>query len=175
MISPTAFRLLATLAVGVSMLSGCTPTAEPTPTPSPAFSSEEEAFAAAEATYREFTRRLNEVDTSDPATFEPLYELSTGDFEKADRKAYSAMHAEGIKVEGETRILSFAAVESDATHNAVAAVVCLDVSDVEVTDSNGVSQVAPGRPDVYALRVNFVNERGIYVIGSAQGESETEC
>lgn len=175
MISPTAFRLLATLAVGVSMLSGCTPTPEPTPTPSPAFSSEEEAFAAAEATYREFTRRLNEVDTSDPATFEPLYELSTGDFEKADRKAYSAMHAEGIKVEGETRILSFAAVESDATHNAVAAVVCLDVSDVEVTDSNGVSQVAPGRPDVYALRVNFVNERGIHVIGSAQGESETEC
>ncbi|MEV8170783.1 hypothetical protein [Microbacterium sp. NPDC077486] len=175
MISPTALRLLATLAVGVSMLSGCTATPDPTPTPSPAFSSEEEAFAAAEATYREFTRRLNEVDTSDPATFEPLYELSTGDFEKADRKAYSAMHAEGIKVEGETRILSFAAVDSDATHNAVAAVVCLDVSDVEVTDSNGVSQVAPGRPDVYALRVNFVIERGNYVISSAQGESETKC
>ncbi|MCK2032042.1 hypothetical protein [Microbacterium sp. KSW4-4] len=175
MMSPTPLRLLAVLAFGVSLLSGCTPAPESTPTPSPAFTSDEEAFAAAEATYREFTRRLNEVDTSDPATFEPLYELSTGDFEKADRKAYSAMHAEGVKVEGETRILSFAAVESDATHKAVAAVVCLDVSDVEVTDSNGVSQVAPGRPDVYALRVNFVNERGTYVISSAQGESETEC
>lgn len=173
--SPTPLRLLAVLALGVSLLSGCTPTPESTPTPSPAFTSEEEAFAAAEATYREFTRRLNEVDTSDPATFEPLYELSTGEFEESDRKAYSAMHAEGIKVEGETRILSFQPVEANATREKVMAVVCLDVSDVEVTDSGGVSQVAPDRPDVYALNISFLMERGTYVISSAHVETETEC
>lgn len=173
--SPTALRMLAVLALGVSALSACAPAPEPTPTPSPAFTSEEEAFAAAEATYREFTRRLNKVDTSDPATFEPLYELSTGDFEASDRKAYSAMHADEIKVEGETRVLSFTGTESSPPYESATAVVCLDVSDVKVTDANGVSQVAPDRPDVYGLSIDFVVERGTYVISSAQVESESLC
>lgn len=175
MISPSILRLLAVLTIGVSMLSGCAPAPESTPTPSPAFSSEEEAFAAAESTYREFTRRLNEVDTSDPATFEPLYELSTGDFEESDRRAYSAMHAEGIKVKGETRILSFRGTESSPPFESVRAVVCVDVSDVEVIDSNGVSRVAPDRPNQYVLSMTFVSERGRYAISSAQVESEAAC
>ena len=55
-------------------LAGCTtpePT-DPTPTPTSAFASEEEAFAAAEATYRAYVDALNEVDLSDPETFEPV-------------------------------------------------------------------------------------------------------
>lgn len=173
--SSTALRLIAVLTSAASVLCGCAPAPEPTPTPSPAFASEEEAFAAAEATYREFTRRLNEVDTSDPTTFEPLYELSTGDFEEADRKAYSAMHADEIKIEGETRVLSFTGTEADAPYESVTAVVCLDVSAVKVTDPNGISQVAPTRPDVYALRIDFVVERGAYAISSAQLDSEAKC
>ena len=44
--SPTALRMLAVLALGVSALSACAPTPEPTPTPSPAFASDADRAAA---------------------------------------------------------------------------------------------------------------------------------
>lgn len=173
--SPTALRLLVILALGLSVLSACAPAPSPSPTPSPAFTSEEDAFAAAEATYREFIRRQNLLDTSDPRTFEPLYELSSGEFEESDRKAYSAMHADAIKVEGETKLVSFVGTGATAPYNSVTAVVCLDVSDVEVTDSEGVSKVTADRPDVYGLTITFIDERGRFTINSAQLEPDAAC
>ena len=50
------------------LMSGCAadPSVEPTPTPT--FANEDEAFAAAEATYRAYVDALNQVDLADPAT-----------------------------------------------------------------------------------------------------------
>ncbi|MBP5802644.1 hypothetical protein J2D78_11170 [Microbacterium maritypicum] len=159
----------------VVMLAGCAPTPEPTPTPTAAFASEEEAFAAAEETYRAFTAHLNEVEIADPATFEPLFRLSSGDFEAADRKAYSTMHAEGFVVDGDTKIVSFKGTEAIAPFQTVTAKVCLDVSAVTVTDSAGVSRVDPTRPDIYALDIVFAAENSTFTIDSASVDEEATC
>jgi hypothetical protein len=166
---------ISALVLALVALVGCAPTPEPTPTPTAVFASEEEAFAAAEETYREFTRRLNAVDTSDPETFEPLFSLSSGDFERADREAYSAMYADGITVEGDTKILSFDGTKADPPFTVVEASVCLDVREVTVLNAEGVSQVDPGRPDVYGLRIIFLANGATLSIDSASVSEDAEC
>ena len=181
MISPTfasaaAFRLGALLTVATALiLSGCAPAPAPTPTPTAAFASEEDAFAAAEETYRTFTARLNEVELSDPTTFEPLFRLSSGEFEAADREAYSAMHAEGLTIDGETKILSFAGTTAVEPFQTISAKVCLDVSTVTVTDATGASRVDPGRPSVYGLDVVFVASGSSFTIDSASVDEDSTC
>ncbi len=112
---------------------------------------------------------------ADPATFEPLYELSSGEFERADREAYSAMHAKNYTVSGSTKIVSFRATHSSAALDRVEADVCLDVRGVTVVDSVGVSQVDSNRPDVYGLQVTFVADGGSFTIDSAAVDEEMPC
>ncbi|GAA0496958.1 hypothetical protein KZC50_10185 [Microbacterium kitamiense] len=148
--------LLLALVTG-ALLTGCAPDAsEPTPTPS--FSSDEDAFAAAEATYRAYVDALNQVDLSDPATFEPVYAWTTGEANANERKSLSQMSADGWQVEGDTVVASFLRPTAPSTDSPTAAVVCSDVSRVEVVDSGGTSVVPDARPDVYALSVTFVPE-----------------
>ncbi|MGO2518551.1 MAG: hypothetical protein ACTH8F_00360 [Microbacterium sp.] len=158
------------------MLSACTPAPEPDPTPTAAFASEAEAFAAAEETYRAFTVALNEIDVSDPATFERLYALSSGSFEASDRETYSKMHAERYIVTGDTEVISFSGKSSAFPFESVVADLCIDVSAVEVTDSTGVSQVNPERPDVYALEVTFIMDSSHQLmIDSARKIEDESC
>lgn len=163
------------VALSVIGLLGCSPAPEPEPTPTPAFASEEEAFAAAEETYRALTAALNRIDTRDPGTFEPLYALSSGDFEEADREAYSRMHEEGYVIAGETVVISFEGRTFDSTRLTVVADVCLDVSQVTVVDAQGISQVSPDRPDRYALLVTFVGEGDRMLTDSAEVNEDGEC
>ncbi len=174
-LTPALPTRLAILVVAVALLVGCTPDPVPTPTPTAAFASEEEAFAAAEATYRAFTARLNDVDTTDPQTFEPLFELSSGEFEAADREAYANMHTNQVVVEGETKIISFVGTRSLEPFKVVDANVCLDVSEVHVTDSAGSSLVSPDRPSVYGLAITFVLERQHLTINSASIDTDMTC
>lgn len=172
---PLPLYSLCTLALLGAALVGCSPAPAPTPTPTPLFASEEEAFAAAEATYRAFIERVNAVDLGDPSTFEPLYELSSGEFQEADREAYSQMHAEGNVVSGSTVILSFTAKASKAPYSTVIASACLDVSAVEVVDARGTSVVSPDRPDVYALDLTFISDGADLRIDSANIREDSTC
>ncbi|WP_439593126.1 hypothetical protein [Microbacterium sp.] len=149
------FRMLSATAVVLSVVlgaSGCaaaSPVAVPTETP--AFATDEEAFAAAEQTYRAYVDALNQVDLSDPATFEPVYALTTGEANAGSREEFSQMHAEGLTVAGSTSIDLIdlhgeRPIEVD---------VCLRVSDVTLTNPSGKSVVAPDRPDVQMMRVRF--------------------
>lgn len=140
---------LATIAVAM-LATGCTPTPEPTPTPT-GFASEEEAFAAAEETYRAYVDAGNRIDLSDPSTFEPLFALTTGDANSADRRQFSEMHAEGYTLSGQS---SVTLVSPTAYENAQAELaVCLDVSEVDVVDESGNSVVSEGRSDVQAMAI----------------------
>ena len=84
MISRVAAVSLA-LALVLGMATGCQPEPEPSPT-GPVFANEEEAFAAAEETYRAYVDALNQVDLSDPETFEAVYAWTTGDANASERK-----------------------------------------------------------------------------------------
>jgi hypothetical protein len=138
------------------LLTGCvTPAPEPTPTAT-GFEDEDAAFAAAEATYRAYVDALNQVDLSNPDTFEDVYKWTTGDLNASDRKGLSRYHAEGLTVSGESKIVLLELHASDAESGAVSLDACLDVSGVGLVDAEGVSRVDPNRVDVQTLRVDLV-------------------
>ncbi|MFS0912989.1 hypothetical protein AB3M89_14505 [Microbacterium sp. 179-I 3D2 NHS] len=167
---------LLVLALTTVALAGCTPDPQPSPTPTPAFASEEEAFAAAEETFDRYNDALNNIDLQDPESFDALFELSSGSVEKSDRENFSSMHAEGWTISGDSRVTRFKGVRSDPPHVEVVAAVCLDVSDVVITDVSGNSTVDPERPDVYPLMVTMkISGGGKLLVDSAARMEEHQC
>lgn len=151
----TAALLAAT--VLAAALSACAPTASPTPSPTATgFASEEEAFAAAEATYRAYVDALNDVDLSDPATFEPVYAHLSGEALDGSKKELTSLHARSLEKSGATKVESLDAISVDLESSTVTLNVCLDVSDVDVVDSSGASVVPADRNDFQLLEVSFI-------------------
>ena len=146
---PRLVAALAALALVATMTSGCL--AQPAPEPTPAFSSEKEAFAAAEATYRAYVDALNEVDLSDPATFEGVYAWTTGDANAGARESFSQMHADGWTVAGETRVQLAEPRSWSAEDELIQLDICLDVSAVTLLNSGGISVVETDRRDVQSM------------------------
>lgn len=138
-------------------LTACTP-GEATPTPTPTgFTSEEEAFAAAEATYRAYVDALNRVDLSDPATFEDVYAWTTGDALDGEKRSLTEMRAEGWTVSGGTRVMHIEAdvAQSFVARGTVVLRACSDVSAVSVVDAGGNSVVSPDRPAIQAVEIEL--------------------
>ncbi len=172
---------IAAVALGAAVmlsLAGCT-TPPPTPTPTPAFASDEEAFAAAEATYRAYVDALNQVDLSDPETFEAVYDLTTGEANADDRKTLTAFHADGVSLTGASVITFLEPVNDAAGTDDVRLAVCLDVSTVDLLDEQGRSIVDPNRPDVQRTAVTLTPSAnapdGFVVVEIAGREDGPEC
>lgn len=132
-------------------LAACAPDPAPSPTPT-GFASEEEAFAAAEATYRAYIDALNAVDLADPATFEPVAAITSGEAAATVSKELSQMHADKWTVSGTTRVASITPVSLEKDVSATLAV-CADVSQVTLLDEDGTSQVAADRPPIQPLTI----------------------
>lgn len=146
------------LVLTAGVVTGCSDPAGPAE-PTPAFTSEAEAFAAAEATYRAYVDALNQVDLSDPETFEDVYAWTTGDANAGERKSLTDMHASGWSVSGETLITAFAPADFDAANAPnVTAEVCTNVQDIAVVDASGKSVVSADRPPTQSAIVLFTSE-----------------
>ncbi|WP_307373289.1 hypothetical protein [Microbacterium sp. W4I20] len=162
---------LVAIAVGSVVLTGCSPTSDPTPTPTPAFASEEEAFAAAEETYRAYTDATNATDLGEPKTFEPVFALLTDQAQSAARKNFSEYHANGIRRTGKSSFDTFTPVEF--TEATVTVRLCIDVSDVDLVGVDGVSVVPPDRTARQSIEVEFVRaetETGLGISSSVPTE-----
>src|SRR5688500_15745634 len=133
------------MALLTGVLAGCTPEAEKTE-PTPAFASEAEAFAAAEETYRAYVDALNQVDLSDPETFEEVYAWTTGELNAQDRSNFSAWHADSVDKSGAASIDRLDPVSADPVNADVVLDACFNVSGVVVLDSEGQSLVDSTRP-----------------------------
>lgn len=148
---------VAALVAAFLLTSGCgspaSPPASPTTatTPSPA-DSDAAAFAAAEATYRAYVDALNAVDLADPSTFEPVYALTTGEVQEADRRSLQSYNSQNVTVSGKSRIVRLEHVGT-AEQSQVQLAVCLDVSTIEVRAADGASLVSPDRVPVQSLLV----------------------
>src|SRR5688572_28357264 len=104
--------------------SGCSASPDPAES-APSFATEEEAFAAAEETYRAYVDALNKVDLSDPETFEEVFAWTTGDANAHERETLSGMHADGWTVSGNTQIAAFRGREfAPDAEEIVTAMVC---------------------------------------------------
>lgn len=142
---------VAALVAALLLTSGCgspaSPPASPTTatTPSPA-----DSDAAAEATYRAYVDALNAVDLADPSTFEPVYALTTGEVQEADRRNLTRYNAEDVTLSGASIIIS---LNHDAESRLLQA--CLDVSAVELTAPDGASLVDPDRRAIQSLIISF--------------------
>ncbi|MEJ1091612.1 hypothetical protein [Microbacterium istanbulense] len=152
--SPRFVGALCALTLSIGVLAACTPAPEPTPTATALFASDEEAFAAAEETYRAYTEALNEVDTSKPQTFEAVYKYTTGDFQNRDRKNFSTLHAERFAMTGDSQLVRFEGLKFD-NESTITAEICVDVSKTDVINQDGVSMVPDDRPDVSGAIVKF--------------------
>ncbi len=146
----TSRLAIVALAVTATLLSGCSGQPAPEAT-TPAFTSDAQAFAAAEQTYRNYVDALNHVDLSDPKTFEAVYAWTTGEQNSNDRRGLSTDHANRVTVTGGSAVLLGAPRPSPVSSPEIA--VCLDVSAVQVTDSNGASMVDPNRVNIQSLTV----------------------
>lgn len=137
------------------VLAGCTPTPAPTPSPTAAFASEEEAFAAAEATLAAYTDATNRTDLADPDSFAAVFGWLSSEALASARKNYSQFHAAGVTRSGVSTFDTFTPIEyADET---VTAFACLDVSEVKLFNADGSSAVPVDRPPRQAIEVEFVS------------------
>lgn len=179
MISRVATATFA-LAVVLGMTTGCQP--EPTPSPSsPAFANEDEAFAAAEETYRAYVDALNQVDLSDPETADAVLGWTVGTANDQDREGYERLREAGATVRGESILVSSSQKSASELADAWTVVldVCIDVSSVELLDANGASMVDPTRPDVQSINVSLVSSKqtatGLAIAKTGPTEELDQC
>lgn len=179
MISPTSssrsFARAAALTSALLLLVGCAPDPSPSPTPTPAFASEEEAFAAAEATYREFNdvsnaRRAGDADAS-PADY------LIGDALETDQEASEYLLEAGLRLTGEAEVVSFRGVEAVINDGrpSVTAIVCLDSSATRVVDADGKDATPPGRQTMVALTAHMIIVGDTFRIQEEHEEGTEQC
>lgn len=179
-VTTTSLRTVGALTAGLlalGMLAACTPEPEPTPTKTALFASDEEAFAAAEETYRAYTDALNEVDTSDPNTFEPVFAWTTDRANAAVRKSLSELHAESVTLTGSTVIAGVTPITASIADGFVSIHVCADVSETDVLDSDGNSLVPDGRAPIQSLLVDLAEgdtDTGLKIT-STEGDDTHSC
>ncbi len=163
-------RLLTALAVAIGLLtsSGCTPPdPEPTPTSDttiaapPLFTTEEEALAAAEAAYAEYTRVLNEVGQAGWKDLAPLETVLVGDELASFRESAADAQSKGWRQVGEAKFDSVSIQFFEPRPSAVTVYLCEDTSGVDIVDAQGTSVMAVEGLDRTPLEVEFSEDRGV--------------
>ncbi|WP_309068597.1 hypothetical protein [Microbacterium sp.] len=169
----SSVAVAALLAIG---LSGCAATPAPTPSPSTTgFVSEEEAFAAAEETYRAYTSSVDDYyggqNTSDPLQY------LVHEARESEEAAQALFDEQGLQSEGSVRIVSFTAQSVSLVAGAaeVKALACLDTSDRVIRDQTG-KELNPDADAVIGQEVVLVsiNER-MRISSTEQVEDGNEC
>jgi hypothetical protein len=170
-------KFLAVVALLALALAGCggTPSPEPSPTPTrTGFATEQEAFAAAEQTYRAYMDESAAADNGD-AGANPRRYLTRQALEEEDELA-SAMERTGLHFEGATKILSVRAVRAALLSGAASAVlsICLDGSEHRLINQEG-QDVTPQQEPRFALRVEFASARHAMEIVRSELDEGVTC
>lgn len=145
----TAHAAAALLALAA--LTACMP--DPAPTPSPTgFASEEEAFAAAEDTYRAYIDASN-AQREDPNSVPSPTDFLTGDALTESIAATQQLNDAGLELEGPMRIVSIHGDDWDPYTATIS--VCMNYSDTRVVDESGNDVTPESRADVGSLNVQI--------------------
>lgn len=158
------------------MLAACTPASEPEPEPTETalFSSDEEAFAAAEETYREYLAVYNAIDLADGSALDATRDYVTGRYAASERESISRLQAEELSRHGASKLVSFEG-QSYERPDRINARICSDVSETDIVDVNGKSVVSPTRPDRYALDVTFIIDGEAILLAESQAVEDESC
>lgn len=158
--------LAATALVALALMTACTPEPAPSPSPSPTgFASEDEAFAAAEATYRAYVDAGN-ADRRDPGPTPKADSFLTGKALTDSVLGEQRLADAGVRLVGDTQLIS---VGGDSWSRGEATViVCLDLRDVRLVDGSGVDVTPPSRADTGSLSVDVVFADPIPLIAASR-------
>ncbi|GAA3658647.1 hypothetical protein [Microbacterium marinilacus] len=156
---PSRLASLGLAAVLVASITACTPTPEPTPTPT-GFSTEEEAFAAAEELYRDHVDELNAYYAGSNPEYEPADYLS-GQPLAEEQSILEQMDDLGLRIEGALVIRSLERGPAELVGSAWSIELrsCLDSSTTRVLDADG-EDVTPARDELIALRSEIATAEG---------------
>ena len=164
-------RLLAACCLSLSAVGilGCSPTPEPEPTPAPAFASEEEAFAAAEETYRAYNDAGNVA--GQPSQF------LTGAALEGDLETSRYLQQQNLTLSGPSTVHSFRGNEFDWAEQVatVTAEVCLDVSLTRILDEGGADVTPSDRAETWLLLVTFIGSEEQLLIADSITISGRTC
>lgn len=157
------------------VIAGCTP--EPTPQSSPTllFSTEQEAFAAAEATYRAYNQATNAY-LSDHEAADPFgFTVGTAHEELLETTQY--LQREKLSIEGRSSIASFSklSVALDQEPVSVSAMACTDVSATRIVNEVGVDVTPADRFDIAPLKVTLVLLPEGFRVSDSVLASEYQC
>ena len=154
--------------LATSALAGCGPD-DPAPTPTPLFATEEEAFAAAEATYRAYIDALN----SGEATTDPARWLS-GEALVDTVEVNESLASRGISTVGDVEVLLFrgeSLVEIEHV-TFIAAQVCLELTHARLVDEAGKDVTPRERPDLSGFLVEMRAQDGMFSIATSSLDGE---
>jgi len=167
------------------VLSGCTPSdaitsPEPTATFVAPYATDEEALAAAEAAYAEYTRISGEILKSGGADPERLSDVAVGSYLKTSIESFNEQRAAGHIGSGDSSVKSIELQRYSALgpgQEIITVYLCEDLSQVKVVDSNGDSVVSPSRGDSILLQVtfDFVEASDMLKVSGSEKWSDSSC
>ncbi|MGF2948640.1 hypothetical protein [Microbacterium alcoholitolerans] len=166
---------IAAAGIVLGMLSACSPEPEPTPTKTALFASEEEAFAAAEETYRAYNDAGNSHRKGDKGAKPDDYLIGTALEAAIDGR--TELRDAGLSLAGDVQVADFLPVEDSYQDNGaqLSAVVCLDLSGTRVLLEDGTEAVLPARPTTVAQLVQMIWVDGVYLVSEEQEGDASSC
>ena len=154
----------------VAALTACTP--DPTPTPSPTgFASDEEAFAAAEDTYRAYIDALNRRREDNSATDPNQY--LTGEALQDSIEGTRNLEAAGVHIEGPAQITAVRHIKASDADAVIG--VCLSSADTRVIDSGGNDVTPTDRPDTTSLEIQVMFAEPLDLISRSVPDGGASC
>lgn len=150
----------------ITVVSACAPEEAPKPTPTAAFASDEEAFAAAEETYRAYVDALNDdTGSADPMTY------LTSDALEGALEGEQQRKALGLRLEGDIAVTGFRGTSWD--QEVLESVACLDYSSTRVVSSSGADETPPDRATKASLdlEMRMVDARLLITVSSPSDRS----
>lgn len=156
-------------------LTGCgTPAPAPSPTTT-GFASEDEAFAAAEATYRAYVDALNQRRVDENSSPDPQSFLS-GNALSIDIETQQQLSDLGLKILGVTTIRDLEPFErSSWTEDRLLLQVCLDQQATQVVDSSGADVTPANRPQRQGLIITMANDKHHWLVSETTTGEESTC
>ncbi|GAA4489413.1 hypothetical protein [Microbacterium panaciterrae] len=154
-------------------LAGCTPGPAPKPTPTPLFTSEADAFKAAERVYRDYVDAANAQQNGN-ASSRPQQYLAGAALDD-DLKSIRDFEKSGLQIKGTSTIKYFQAQTYDARSDGVESLACLDVSQSRVVNSAGADVTPTNRPALVGLSVRMSPDKsGLKIVSLAPSDQSCQ-
>ena len=154
-------------------LAGCTPGPAAKPTPTPLFTSEADAFKAAEQVYRDYVDELNSSligeATGDPNDYLVGSALEDSISESRDREA------KGVKVTGSLKLTKFTGASANVKDDTatVDAIACMDLSAARIVDASGRDVTPTDRSSQAEFALTFVQTHGSLRVSTSKVTNST--